>query len=660
MHFMRGFWRPLAIGACLVVCGVAFAPAKAADTSIARVEVNGRTISSDVAPLVEQHRVLVPIRAIFSALGAYVDFDTHTKTVIVAQPRSTIELRVFSQRADVNGNTVWLDEPAVLRRGRTLVPLRFIAEASGADVSFDDARNLASVNLAGAGGPNFGPQLPADRSAAAAIQSLTIDTHGKTLLAAGDVLQVNVVGTPGGSATFDLAGIIAGAAMHEISAGTYSGFYVVRAGRNVNDVHAYAHLSVNGTTANATSHETVSVAGRAPSIVDSSPAAGAQTYVAQPSITASIDDHGGPSVDPNSLRVYLDSTDVTPYSGISAHSLYFTPYYPLVPGWHRVGVYGDDVAGDPFSSDWSFFVEPSYGYSGYQPGACCGYAPGFGQNGFPIFSMTPLQFGTFGPGSVITLVMQGLPGGYALVQLLGTGNTIPLNEVAGMPGYYVGSYMVPPGLNLWPVNFNVDYYGPNGLNAHASEGSGLRFVSAAAKTRYARTQPVRHRPMFATGVVAAARAGGGQGAVDEDQPVVSRPPQIAPLPVMRLPELGPVFSPRPLPMPRPVSPRPVTPRPVTPRPPTPGRSPRPLVTPRPLPTRMPTPRPMPTLLPTPRPLPAVIPTPRTLPTSRPTPVPLPAPVPVPVTPPQSTPIPAATRQPLPPPTAMPSPLPSAH
>ncbi|HEY5094102.1 MAG TPA: copper amine oxidase N-terminal domain-containing protein [Candidatus Eremiobacteraceae bacterium] len=587
--------------------------ARGAEPNAARVVVNGHAVTSDVPPLVEQHRVLVPIRAVFTALGAYVDFDARTKTVIVAQPKTTIELRVFSQRADVNGNTVWLDEPAIVRQGRTLVPLRFIAEASGADVSFDDTRNVAEVNLAGGGSGSFGPRIP-NTGDAAAISSLTIDTHGKKLLESGDVLQVNVVGTQGGRATFDLAGIIAGAAMHEISSGTYSGFYVVRAGRNVNDVHAYAHLTVNGTTANATSDETVSVAGRTPSVVATSPGAGERTYVAQPSITAAIDDHGGPAVDAASLRVYLDNTDVTPYSGISANSLYFTPYYPLVPGWHRVGVYGDDVAGIPFSSDWSFFVEPSYAYGGYSAGPCCGYPLGFGQNGFPIFSMTPLQFGTYGPGSVITLVMQGLPGGYALVQLVGTGNTILMNEVAGMPGYYTGSYVVPPGLDLWPVAFNVNYYGPNGLNAHAHAGSGLRFVATAAKARTARTQPVRRRPAFATGVVAAARAGGGSGAVDPDQPVVPRPPQIAPLPVMRLPLPVPIFSARPLPPVRP----PVSPLPRV--------TLRPVATPQPVPPR-------------------VTPTPRPLPTIPPPPV-------------RVTPTPAATRRPLPPPTLAPSPTPT--
>src|SRR5450755_2612161 len=237
MFCMRGFCRRLAQVACLCAFVSPVLAARADEGAVARIVVNGRTIGSDVAPIVEEHRILVPIRAVFAALGAYVDFDAGTKTVIVVRPRTTIELRVFSQRADVNGNTIWLDEPAVLRNGRTLVPLRFIAEASGADVSFDMAHDVAQVSLGRAAAQNAGPQIPSDGSAA--IRSLTVDTLGKKLLAAGDVLQVNVVGTPGGSATFDLAGIVAAAPMHEISPGTYSGFYVVRAGRDVNDVHAY-------------------------------------------------------------------------------------------------------------------------------------------------------------------------------------------------------------------------------------------------------------------------------------------------------------------------------------------------------------------------------------------------------------------------------------
>src|SRR5450432_1766063 len=108
MFHVRGFWRWAGLGACLVMAVAPLHPARGAGLAPARVVVNGRAVTSDVPPLVEQHRVLVPIRAVFTALGAYVDFDARTKTVIVAQPKTTIELRVFSQRADVNGNTVWL------------------------------------------------------------------------------------------------------------------------------------------------------------------------------------------------------------------------------------------------------------------------------------------------------------------------------------------------------------------------------------------------------------------------------------------------------------------------------------------------------------------------------------------------------------------------
>src|SRR5450755_2699314 len=188
MFCMRGFCRRLALVACLCAFVSPVLAARADEGAVARIVVNGRTIGSDVAPIVEEHRILVPIRAVFAALGAYVDFDAGTKTVIVVRPRTTIELRVFSQRADVDGNTVWLDEPAVLRHGRTMVPLRFIAEASGADVAFDEARNVAAVTLAGAS-QGFGPNIP-HNAAAPAIASLTVDTHGKQMLVAGDVLQV--------------------------------------------------------------------------------------------------------------------------------------------------------------------------------------------------------------------------------------------------------------------------------------------------------------------------------------------------------------------------------------------------------------------------------------------------------------------------------------
>lgn len=588
--------KPVRIAICVVTIAIWMAvllPSRAlsAEPLATRISVNGTIVESDVAPFVEQHRVLVPMRAVFAALGGYVMFDSPSRTVIVARPHTTIELRLFSQRADVNGNTVWLDEPAIVRHGRTMVPLRFIAEASGADVSYDEVRDVVGVSLRGAI-----PRTPAgavgSATGAPSIKSMTVDTHGKQLLVAGDVLQVSIVGTPGASATFDLAGIVAGEQMHEISAGTYTGFFVVRSGRNVSGVNAYGHLSSNGQTAYAASSTTFSIVGRTPSIVSSSPASGERTFVAQPSITAAIDDHGGPAVDANSLRVYLDNSDVTSFSGVSSRSVYFTPYFPLAPGWHRVGVYGSDVAGIPFSSDWSFFIDPAYQYA-YYPGL---YGGGYGGGaGYPIYSISPLQFGTYGPGSIITLVLQGYPGGYAIANFIGAPGTVFLSQAGGMPGYYVGTYTVPPGIDLWPVNFAVTYYGPNGMTAHARQGTGLRFV---ASTAAARLQPIVRRPAFASGTIAAARTTHKPASVPSAQPVAIRPPPIKSLPIMQLPPIA------------------RTPNPV----PVPTRSPRPIVTPVPIATHKPA-------APTPKPVatPRAAPTPRPVATPRPTMTPVPKP-----------------------------------
>ncbi len=603
----------------------AFLPsaASADAAATARIAVNGTIVKSDVAPFVEQHRVVVPMRAVFTALGGYVMFDALSKTVIVARPHSTVELRIYSQRADVNGNTVWLDEPAIVRHGRTMVPLRFIAEASGADVSFDEVRNVVGVTLGGVPGTASGGGAPS--GTAPAIKSMTVDTHGKQMLVTGDVLQVSIVGTPGASASFDLAGVAAGVEMHEISRGTYTGFYVVRAGRNVSGVNAYGHLSLDGQTAYAASGTTFSIVGRSPSIVSSAPASGERTFVGQPSISAAIDDHGGPAVDANSLRVFLDDSDVTSYSGVSSRSVYFTPYYPLAPGWHRVGVYGNDVAGIPFSSDWSFFVEPSYQYA-YYGGACCSnVGNGFGNGGYPIYSVSPLQFGTYGPGSVITLVLQGFPGGYAIANFVGVPGSVYLSQVGGMPGYYVGSYTVPPGINLWPVNFDVTYYGANGMTAHARQGTGLRFVPS---TVAARNQPVVRRPAFASGTVAAARLTHVPVSIPSAQPVAQRPSPIKPLPIMRLQPITrpPTVAPKLPPTPRPIAtPRPlptVVPRPLPTIAPRPMPTPRMVVTPRPPPSP-PVPQPGVTPRPTPKPTPMPAPTPKQAPTAAPSPIPTP-------------------------------------
>jgi len=95
----------------------------------------------------------VPLRGVLEKLGAYVQYDAGTKTVTALQNDRKITLPLGSRQATVDGKNVSLDVPAAVINGSTMVPLRFVAESLGANVSYDSASN--TVAIAGGGGGNY-------------------------------------------------------------------------------------------------------------------------------------------------------------------------------------------------------------------------------------------------------------------------------------------------------------------------------------------------------------------------------------------------------------------------------------------------------------------------------------------------------------------------
>lgn len=102
-------------------------PAMASD--VIKVRVGGELIDFDVQPRIINGRTMVPLRAIFEALGASVNWDGATKTVTSTKGGTTIKLTIDNPTMDVNGTGVTLDSPACIIDGRTLVPVRAISEA---------------------------------------------------------------------------------------------------------------------------------------------------------------------------------------------------------------------------------------------------------------------------------------------------------------------------------------------------------------------------------------------------------------------------------------------------------------------------------------------------------------------------------------------------
>jgi hypothetical protein len=138
-----------------------FRPADAID-----VRIDGSILNfyGDVWPYINRdNRVMVPVRKIAEGLGAAVDWDGTTKTVSiyrpydkflwggfeeVERPELSITLKIGEKSAIVNGRTVVFDTRAELKDGRTLVPLRFVAENFGAVVEWLADLKMVEVHYA--------------------------------------------------------------------------------------------------------------------------------------------------------------------------------------------------------------------------------------------------------------------------------------------------------------------------------------------------------------------------------------------------------------------------------------------------------------------------------------------------------------------------------
>ncbi|MGN0163294.1 MAG: stalk domain-containing protein [Candidatus Ornithomonoglobus sp.] len=101
------------------------------------VRLNGKLIEFDQPPVIRNERTLVPLRAIFEALGAEVYWDEATQRVTSVAGKTTVALKIGSNMLYVNTREITMDVPAQLINGRTLVPVRAVSEAFGCSVDWD-------------------------------------------------------------------------------------------------------------------------------------------------------------------------------------------------------------------------------------------------------------------------------------------------------------------------------------------------------------------------------------------------------------------------------------------------------------------------------------------------------------------------------------------
>ena len=213
------------------------------------VYIDGRKVFFDVPPTKVEGRTLVPLRAIFQGLGAFVEYDSKTRTITATKSNIKVKLTLDSTEAIVNGQKRVLDVPAMSLSGRTLVPLRFVGEAFGADVKWEGSTQSIFIETSDSPDQVDYPEptpVPTENPAVTApvIYSLTHNVDGE--IGPGYTIEAILIGTSGGQASFDIAGLVNNVPMSEKSTGVYTGSYTVKKNDVALNASLTGHLIIDG------------------------------------------------------------------------------------------------------------------------------------------------------------------------------------------------------------------------------------------------------------------------------------------------------------------------------------------------------------------------------------------------------------------------------
>lgn len=200
--------------------------------------------------------------------------------------------------------------------------------------------------------PSLQTQAPAS---SVTISAFTISaTHP---LRAGDSFDATLVGTPGGTATFDIGDAVVGLPMREQSPGTYVGHLAIPDRFNVAQIPVYGHLTVNGSDApRATAPTQLSASTTPPQVTQVAPPPGQTVNNTRPSIYATFTSPGDLDINESSIALLVNGHDVTASATRAGTFITYSPGVDLPAGETHVTVRVADAAGNVGERSWSFTV----------------------------------------------------------------------------------------------------------------------------------------------------------------------------------------------------------------------------------------------------------------------------------------------------------------
>ncbi len=127
-------------------------PLKFADPNMIQLTIDSKiltkqnqTLTMDVAPTILNSRTMVPVRFIAEAMNGTVDWDGELQRAYIALNGNMVEMPIMSDIIYVNGQAVVIDTPSQILDGRTMIPLRAAAEGLGLHVDYQDATRTITI-----------------------------------------------------------------------------------------------------------------------------------------------------------------------------------------------------------------------------------------------------------------------------------------------------------------------------------------------------------------------------------------------------------------------------------------------------------------------------------------------------------------------------------
>ncbi len=117
-----------------------------ADENIS-LTVNGKSVETQVPPTIIDGRTMVPVRDIFEACGAKVNWDANTKTITGEKGDTTVVMQIDSNMLFINEKVTEMDATPVIIDGRTLAPARYVAESFGGIVDWNAEDKVVMIDV---------------------------------------------------------------------------------------------------------------------------------------------------------------------------------------------------------------------------------------------------------------------------------------------------------------------------------------------------------------------------------------------------------------------------------------------------------------------------------------------------------------------------------